>query len=85
MELNRTKKTTIVMVLHDINLSARYADYLFALREGKLIAEGAPEDIISEKLIWDTFRLDCVVARDPVSHSPYIIPKGRYHGGENQN
>lgn len=78
-ELNRTKKTTIVMVLHDINLSARYADYLFALRGGELIAEGSPEDIVSEKLIWDTFHLNCVVAKDPVSHSPYIVPKGRYH------
>lgn len=78
-ELNRTKKTTIVMVLHDINLSARYADYLFALRDGALLAEGTPDEIISENLIQDVFRLDCMVAEDPVSHSPYIIPKGRFH------
>lgn len=78
-ELNRTKKTTIVMVLHDINLSARYADYLFALRGGKLVAAGTPEEIISEKLIQDIFHLDCVVIEDPVSHTPYIIPKGKYH------
>ena len=39
-DLNRKHGTTIVMVLHDINLSARYADYIFALRKGKLIVEG---------------------------------------------
>lgn len=39
-ELNRRKGTTIVMILHDVNLSARYADHLFALCRGKLIAKG---------------------------------------------
>ena len=41
-DLNRKYGTTIVMVLHDINLSARYADHIFALHKGKLVAEGAP-------------------------------------------
>ena len=43
-ELNQSKGTTIVMVLHDINLSARYADWLFAMRKGKLLAQGEPAD-----------------------------------------
>lgn len=42
-DLNRKHKTTIVMVLHDINLSARYADYLFAMKKGRLVAEGTPD------------------------------------------
>ncbi|MDO5422315.1 MAG: ABC transporter ATP-binding protein [Eubacteriales bacterium] len=79
-ELNRTKKMTIVMVLHDINLSARYADYLFALAGGKLAAAGRPGEILSEQLIWDIFRLECVVIEDPVSRSPHVIPKGRFCG-----
>lgn len=78
-DLNRNKGTTIVMVLHDINLSARYADYLFALRKGKLIAEGAPSHIITEALIKQVFDLDCKVICDPVSASPFIVPKGRHH------
>ena len=76
-ELNRRKKTTIVMVLHDINLSSRYADHLFALRDGQLVAEGTPQEIISEELIRKVFRLPCVVTEDPVSGSPFIVPKGR--------
>ena len=78
-ELNRKRKTTIVMVLHDINLSARYADYLFALRDGNLVKEGTPEEIISEELIRTVFRLECVVTKDPVSGSPFIVPKGRFY------
>lgn len=78
-DLNRRKGTTIVMVLHDINLSARYADYIFALRSGKLIAEGSPSEIIDEELIKEVFDLDCSVISDPVSGTPFIIPRGRHH------
>lgn len=79
MDLNKKFGTTIVMVLHDINLSARYADYLFAMKDGSLMAEGAPNDIISSELIKDTFNLDCQVMNDPVSNTPLIVPIGRYH------
>jgi iron complex transport system ATP-binding protein len=78
-DLNRKKGTTIVMVLHDINLSARYADYIFAVQKGNLIAQGEPSEIISEELIKQVFGLDCAVIKDPVSGSPFIVPKGRYH------
>lgn len=78
-DLNRKKGTTIVMVLHDINLSARYADYIFALRKGKLISEGSPSEIITEDLIKDVFDLDCTVISDPVSGTPFIVPQGRHH------
>lgn len=78
-DLNRKRGTTIVMVLHDINLSARYADYIFALRGGKLIQQGTPENVITSELIGKVFGLDCMVIKDPVSYSPFIIPRGRHH------
>jgi iron complex transport system ATP-binding protein len=78
-DLNRKRGTTIVMVLHDINLSARYADHIFALREGKLVAEGEPSKVITSDLIKDVFGLDCTVIDDPVSNSPLIVPIGRHH------
>ena len=78
-DLNRRRGTTIVMVLHDINLSARYADYIFALRKGKLVAQGTPEDVITSELIDTVFGLDCKVIKDPVSHSPFIVPRGRHY------
>ncbi len=78
-DLNAKYGTTIVMVLHDINLSARYADYLFAVKDGQLIAEGAPNDIITSELIKDTFNLNCHVINDPISNTPLILPISRYH------
>jgi len=78
-DLNRNRGTTIVMVLHDINLAARYADHIFALRQGKLVAEGEPSKVITNELIKDVFGLRCSVIKDPISGSPSVIPIGRYH------
>ncbi|MFC4099061.1 ABC transporter ATP-binding protein [Paenibacillus xanthanilyticus] len=78
-DLNRKQGTTIVMVLHDINLSARYADHIIALQQGMLVAEGEPSKVITSSLMKDVFGLDCTVVQDPVSGSPLVVPKGRYH------
>ncbi|WP_252315847.1 ABC transporter ATP-binding protein [Sinobaca sp. H24] len=78
-DLNRKYGTTIVMVLHDVNLAARYADHIFALRQGQLMAKGRPSEVITEGLIKDIYNLDCMVIEDPVSRSPLVLPKGRYH------
>lgn len=73
-DLNKKKKTTIVMVLHDINLSSKYADYIFAMKNGHLIKEGEPADIITPETIREIYGLKSVVVTDPVSNSPMIIP-----------
>ena len=70
------------MVLHDLNLSARYADYLFAMKNGALVAQGTPQEVVTEALIKEVFNLDCQIIRDPISNSPMVLPKGRYHSGE---
>lgn len=78
-ELNQRRGTTIVMVLHDINLSARYADYLFAISKGELLAEGTPDQVISPEMILKLYGLNCTVMEDPISGSPMIVPIGRHH------
>ncbi|ANB57882.1 ABC transporter family protein [Anoxybacillus sp. B7M1] len=78
-DLNRKHGTTIVMVLHDINLSARYADHIFALHKGRLVAEGEPSKVLTSTLIKEIFGLDCTVIEDPLSGSPMVVPKGRHH------
>ncbi|GAA2992511.1 iron complex transport system ATP-binding protein [Microbacterium terrae] len=78
-DLNQRRGTTIVMVLHDINLAARYADRLFALRQGRLVASGAPADILTSDLVREVFDLDCLVIADPVSGTPIVLPRGRHH------
>jgi iron complex transport system ATP-binding protein len=80
-DLNRERGTTIVMVLHDMNLAARYADHLFALRDGRVVADGAPRDILTHELIREVFDLDAAVIDDPVSGAPIILPRGRHHSG----
>src|SRR5699024_1052281 len=71
-DLNRKRKTTIVMVLHDINLSARYADYIFAMKDGKLVKEGSPSEIITSELMKQVYGLECMVMEDPISKTPFI-------------
>jgi iron complex transport system ATP-binding protein len=78
-DLNRERGTTIVMVLHDMNLAARYADHLFALRAGRVVASGAPGDVMTADLIREVFDLDSLVVTDPVSGAPIVLPRGRHH------
>jgi iron complex transport system ATP-binding protein len=76
-ELNKERGITIVMVLHDINLVSRYADYIFAMKDGKLFTEGKPSEIINEKMIFDVFNLHSKVIKDPVSGTPLVVPIGK--------
>ena len=80
-DLNRDRGTTIAMVLHDINLAARYAHHLFAMCDGHLVAHGAPRDVVTPELIADVFGLDAEVIDDPVSATPLVIPRSRHHTG----
>ncbi|WP_179790935.1 ABC transporter ATP-binding protein [Actinopolymorpha rutila] len=78
-DLNHRRGATIVMVLHDLNLATRYAHNLVALREGRVIAEGAPGEVVTEDNVRKIFGLDSRVVTDPVSHTPLVVPIGRHH------
>ena len=78
-DLNRSRGTTIVMVLHDLNLAARYTDHLVALREGRLVAQGAPRDVVTPELVAEVFGMTAQVVPDPVSGTPLVVPVGRHH------
>ncbi|HYP72775.1 MAG TPA: ABC transporter ATP-binding protein [Microbacterium sp.] len=77
-DLNASRGTTIVMVLHDINLAARYADHLFALKKGRVVANGPPSEVVTSELVRDVFDLDSLVIPDPVSGTPLVLPRGRH-------
>lgn len=78
-DLNHARGTTIVMVLHDLNLAARYADHLVALTDGRVHAAGTPAEVLTESTVKTVFGLDNQVIVDPTSGKPLMLPIGRHH------
>jgi len=74
--LNQENGRTLVVGVHDLNQACRYAGHLIAMRDGKILAEGAPADIVTPALIEQVFGLRCTIIDCPVSHTPLIIPLG---------
>ena len=77
-DLVRTSGRTIVAVLHDLNLACRYADHLIAMRDGRIVREGAPERIVDVDLVREVFGIESVVVADPASGMPLVSPISRY-------
>ncbi|MGL5254790.1 MAG: ABC transporter ATP-binding protein [Brevinema sp.] len=73
-ELNKQRKTTIVMVLHDLNLAARYADFLIAVADKKIYLQGSPEEVMSEETIKNVFNINSHIIQDPIFKRPMCIP-----------
>ncbi|MBU1294444.1 MAG: ABC transporter ATP-binding protein [Gammaproteobacteria bacterium] len=78
VDLNQTRGTTIVLVLHDLNLAARYSDQLIAIQQGQVFANGAPNEVVTENMIHAVFGLQSQVITDPISGSPMVLPIGRH-------
>ena len=73
-DLNVQRGTTIVMVLHDLGLAARYSDWILALKDGKAEAMGSPEEIITEDFVRSVFDLECKVSADSMTGTPVVTP-----------
>ncbi|WP_105435072.1 ABC transporter ATP-binding protein [Neorhizobium tomejilense] len=84
-DLNHARGTTVVMVLHDLNLAARYADYLVAIAEGRVHVAGSPEDVLTEENVRQVFGLESRVITDPTSGRPIMLPIGRHRMAEEQD
>jgi iron complex transport system ATP-binding protein len=78
-DLSLERGTTIVMVLHDLNLAARYAHELVAIRDGRVHAAGAPDQILTSELVQEVFGLRSLVTDDPATGKPMVTPMGRHH------
>lgn len=66
---------TLVAVLHDLNLAARYATHIVAMRAGEIVAQGPPESLITPDLLREVFDLEAVVIDDPETGRPLIVPR----------
>ncbi len=73
---------TLVAVLHDLNQACRYATDLVVMSAGRVIAQGAPAQVMTPELMAGVFDLDCLVIPDPVTATPMVVPKGRRAGRE---
>lgn len=78
-ELHASLGRTVVMVLHDLNLAARYADNIVAMRDGRIVAQGSPGEVLTEAMLSEVFGLDARVVEDPVSGTPLVVPVGSRH------
>ncbi|QEV99931.1 ABC transporter ATP-binding protein [Microbacterium caowuchunii] len=72
--LNRVRGTTVVAVLHDLNLAARYADDLVVMAEGGILAQGRPADVLTAEVLRVAFGLEALVMPDPLTGTPLVIP-----------
>ena len=70
----RDEGRTVITVLHDVNQACRFADHVIAMRNGAVVAEGAPADIVDAALIKEVFDLPCLVLPDPVTGTPMVVP-----------
>ncbi|MFP5219238.1 MAG: ABC transporter ATP-binding protein, partial [Actinomycetes bacterium] len=77
--LHQDRGRTVVMVLHDLNLAARYADLLVVMKDGRVAASGTPGDVLTAGLLGDVFGLRAAVVPDPVSDAPMVVPIGTRH------
>jgi iron complex transport system ATP-binding protein len=73
-QLNRERGRTVVAVLHDLNQAARYADHIVAMKAGRIVAQGAPADVVTAELVQEVFGLASVVVPDPVTGGPLVVP-----------
>ena len=76
-ELNQKLKITIIMVLHDLNQAARYADRILVINNGRLWANGESRKVLNEDLLKDVFNISADVYDDKVNNCPYFIPRAQ--------
>ena len=67
----------VVAVLHDLNQAARYATHLVVMKDGRVVATGAPAEVLTAELVEQVFGLPCLIAADPVTGTPTVVPLDR--------
>jgi iron complex transport system ATP-binding protein len=73
--INREVGTTVVMVLHDLSLAARYSDRLVVIGEGRILADGDPTSVLEPAMLQRAFGLRARVLPDPVTGTPLVVPE----------
>ena len=77
-DLSLDQGTTVVMVLHDLPMAARYADHLVAMRAGEIVAQGLPRDVVTAQTVCDVFGITCRVRWEQATGDVSVVPLGRH-------
>lgn len=77
VSLLRAQGRTVVAVLHEINIAARYATHLIAMCDGRIVAQGLPGDILDEDLVRTVFGISARIILDPDTGAPVMLPRSR--------
>ena len=72
-ELNQKNNTTIVMVLHDLNLASKYSDFLLAMKDGKIEKYGTPKEVFDKEMLSNCFQIDGEIIIDKNSEKPLCV------------
>ncbi|MGB2078393.1 MAG: ABC transporter ATP-binding protein [Vibrio sp.] len=64
-DLNKDLNLTVIMVLHDINMAARFSDYIVALHSGKVIAQGSPDELLKPDILHSIYGIDLDLFKHP--------------------
>ncbi|HQZ12823.1 MAG TPA: ABC transporter ATP-binding protein [Devosia sp.] len=64
---------TVLLAMHDLNLAARYADHLVVMKVGRVVAEGPPAEVLTEKLLLDVYGVHATILTAPGSEVPVVI------------
>jgi iron complex transport system ATP-binding protein len=71
--LNREKKLTIVMVLHDLNLASEYCSRIILLSDGEVFKEGVAQEVLTYQNIEAVYKTVVVVNNNPLNSKPYVV------------
>ena len=73
-KLKEEKGVTVVMVSHDINLAAMYGDTLLLLKDGKIVCQGTPDDVLTFKTLEKAYGCTLLVDKSPLGNMPRVTP-----------
>lgn len=73
--LSREKGTAVLIVLHDLNLAARFADEIIILKQGNILAMGTPEEVLTENNLTAVYHVPMIVFRHDGISTPIVLPK----------
>lgn len=73
-EINEKFNITIVMVLHELNQASKYSDRLVIMKDGEIVSDGCPKEVINKETIKQVYKIECDIDNDPISNKPRIHP-----------